>query len=97
MMPKSLLRCSSYNLQLLRWVYRFRFDILTCRSATHQAISLEQFQASMEGIYSTSVCKETIDESPMAYKPMQEIIECIHPTVEIQKIIKPVYNFKAKG
>ena len=70
---------------------------LMSRSAAHQAISIEQFQASMAGIYSTSICKETIDESPMAYKPMQEIIECIQPTVEIQKIIKPVYNFKAKG
>jgi RNA-splicing ligase RtcB len=70
---------------------------LMSRHDAHQAITLEQFQASMEGIYTTSVCAETIDESPMAYKPMQEIIECIQPTVEIQKIIKPVYNFKAKG
>jgi len=70
---------------------------LMSRHDANQAITLEQFQTSMKGIYSTSICKETIDESPMAYKPMQEIIECIQPTVEIQKIIKPVYNFKAKG
>jgi RNA-splicing ligase RtcB len=70
---------------------------LMSRTAAHQAISLEQFHASMKGIYTTSVCTETIDESPMAYKPMQEIIECVQPTVEIKKIIKPVYNFKAKG
>ena len=70
---------------------------LMSRHDANQTITLEQFQASMKGIYSTSICKETIDESPMAYKPMQEIIECIHPTVDIQKIIKPVYNFKAKG
>ena len=70
---------------------------LMSRTAAHASISLEQFEASMQGIYSTSVCAETIDESPMAYKPMQEIIECIHPTVEIRKIIKPIYNFKAKG
>lgn len=37
------------------------------------------------------------DEAPMAYKPMQEIIECIEPTVRIEKIIKPIYNFKAQG
>ena len=69
---------------------------LMSRNAAFETISLEQFEASMEGIYSTSVCAETIDESPMAYKPMQEIIDCIQPTVEIQKIIRPIYNFKAK-
>lgn len=70
---------------------------LMSRHDANQAITLEEFQASMRGIYSSSICKETIDESPMAYKPMQEIIECIQPTVEILRIIKPVYNFKAKG
>lgn len=70
---------------------------LMSRSVAHQTITLEQFEASMQGIYSTSICAETIDESPMAYKPMQEIIDCIQPTVEIQKIIRPIYNFKAKG
>ncbi len=59
-------------------------------------ISLEQFEQSMEGIYSTSVCRETIDESPMVYKPMQEIIDCIKDTVRIVDVIKPIYNFKAK-
>ena len=49
----------------------------------------------MEGIYTTSVCYDTIDESPMVYKPMDEILECIKDTVEVEKIIKPVYNFKA--
>ena len=70
---------------------------LMSRHDANQSIPLEEFQTSMKGIYSTSICKETIDESPMAYKPMQEIIECVQPTVKIQKIIKPVYNFKAKG
>ena len=70
---------------------------LMSRTAAHASITLEQFESSMQGIYTTSVCAETIDESPMAYKPMQEIIECVEPTVEIQKIIKPIYNFKAKG
>ena len=49
----------------------------------------------MEGIYSTTVNRSTIDESPMAYKPMDEIIENIRDTVEITDIIKPIYNFKA--
>ena len=70
---------------------------LMSRHDANQTITLEQFQASMKGIYSTSICKETIDESPMAYKPMQEIIECVQPTVDILKIIRPLYNFKAKG
>ena len=70
---------------------------LMSRTAAQASITLEQFEASMQGIYTTSVCAGTIDESPMAYKPMQEIIECVEPTVEIQKIIKPIYNFKAKG
>lgn len=49
----------------------------------------------MNGIYSTTVNKSTIDESPMAYKPMTEIIGNIGDTAEIVSVIKPVYNFKA--
>ena len=49
----------------------------------------------MNGIYTTSVCKETIDEAPQVYKPMQEIVDCIGDTVSIEKIIHPIYNFKA--
>lgn len=58
-------------------------------------ITLEEFQESMKGIYTTSVLTSTIDESPMAYKPMDLILECIEPVVEDVKVIKPVYNFKA--
>jgi len=68
---------------------------LMSRSAAKESITLSQFKASMEGIYSTTVNKSTIDESPFAYKPMDEIIANIADTVEIMKIIKPVYNFKA--
>lgn len=49
----------------------------------------------MKDIFTTSVNRSTIDESPMAYKPMEEIIANIADTVEVVKIIKPVYNFKA--
>lgn len=49
----------------------------------------------MEGIYTTCVVPETLDESPMAYKSMDEIIDQIEPTVEIVQRIRPVYNFKA--
>ena len=49
----------------------------------------------MDGIYTTSVSFDTIDEAPMPYKPMEEIINNIVPTVTISKIIRPIYNFKA--
>lgn len=49
----------------------------------------------MSGIYTTSVSRETIDEAPQAYKPMDEIIRAVADTVEIEDIIKPIYNFKA--
>ena len=65
------------------------------RSKAKENVSLEEYQESMKGIYTTSVNQSTIDESPMAYKPMDEILERIKDTVEIVKIIKPVYNFKA--
>lgn len=70
---------------------------LMSRSEAKQSISMSEFKKTMSdaGIYSTSVNKSTIDESPMAYKPMQEIIDNIGGTVEIVDIIKPVYNFKA--
>ena len=49
----------------------------------------------MNSIWTSCVSNATIDESPMAYKPMESIIENIKDTIEIVKIIKPVYNFKA--
>ena len=68
---------------------------LMSRAKAKANISLDDFEASMEGIYTTSVNQSTLDESPMAYKSMDEIIENIRDTVEIECIIKPVYNFKA--
>lgn len=65
------------------------------RIEAFKSLNIHEFEREMCGIYSTSVCEETIDESPMAYKPMESIIENIEDTVDILKIIKPVYNFKA--
>jgi tRNA-splicing ligase RtcB len=65
------------------------------RNKAKDLISLEEFRQSMKGIYTTSVNQSTIDEAPMVYKPMQEIIDNIQDTVEILKVIKPIYNFKA--
>jgi RNA-splicing ligase RtcB len=68
---------------------------LMSRSKAKELISLEDFQESMKDVYSSTVCKETIDESPFAYKDMEEIMNAIEPTVEIIERIIPVYNFKA--
>jgi RNA-splicing ligase RtcB len=65
------------------------------RSKAKEKVSLEEFEISMTGIFTTSVNRSTIDESPMVYKPMEEIIQNIKETVDIEKIIKPVYNYKA--
>lgn len=68
---------------------------LMSRSEAKERVSMTEYKDSMKGIYTTSVNKSTIDESPMAYKPMEEIIENIKDTVEIIDVIKPIYNFKA--
>jgi RNA-splicing ligase RtcB len=67
------------------------------RSKAKENISVADFKKTMKdaGIFSTSVGKGTIDESPMAYKPMEEIMENIKDTVDIIDVIKPIYNFKA--
>lgn len=58
-------------------------------------INLEEYKNSMKKIYTTSVKEETKDEAPFVYKPLEEILEHIIPTVEVTKIVKPVYNFKS--
>jgi len=68
---------------------------LMSRSKAKEVISLEEFEKSMEGIYSTTVNRSTLDECALAYKPMDEIIANIQDTVDIINIIKPIYNFKA--
>ena len=66
------------------------------RRKAKETFTVNEFKESMKDIYSTSVVEETIDEAPFVYKPMQEIIDNIKDTVEIERIIKPIYNFKAK-
>lgn len=67
------------------------------RSKAKQAFTMDEFEDAMKGIYTTSVNQSTLDESPMSYKPIDEIIANIGDTVTIDEIIKPVYNFKANG
>lgn len=66
------------------------------RNKAKEIFSLDDFKESMKDIYSTSICESTLDESPFAYKPIQEILDNVKETVDIVKIIKPIYNFKAK-
>ena len=68
---------------------------LMSRSKAKETFSMDEFARSMDGIYTTSVGVDTLDECPMAYKPIDSIINNIGDTVEVSKIIKPVYNFKA--
>lgn len=68
---------------------------LMSRAAARRDLSVGEFQEQMKGIYSTSVNASTIDESPMAYKSMNDIVDNISPTVDVIQIIKPIYNFKA--
>lgn len=68
---------------------------LMSRSKAKQEIDLELFEESMKGIYTTSVCESTIDESCFAYKDVEDILKYIGDSVEVLEIIKPIYNFKA--
>lgn len=66
------------------------------RAKAKETIDLNEYKKSMENIYTTSVSEETKDEAPFAYKPIDEILKHITETIEVTKIIKPVYNFKAQ-
>lgn len=68
---------------------------LMSRSAAKAQFTVEEFEREMDGIYTTSVNRGTLDECPMAYKSMDDIVDNISDTVDIQAIIKPIYNFKA--
>ncbi len=70
---------------------------LMSRTEAKQSFSLSEFKREMDGIFTTSVNKDTLDECPMAYKPMEDIIKFIDDTVSIEKIVRPIYNFKAGG
>lgn len=64
------------------------------RNAAKKSIEMDVFEKSMEGIFSTSVCRATLDESPQAYKPMDEILHLIEPTAEVVAMVKPRINIK---
>ena len=68
---------------------------LMSRRAALGTLSMEEFRKEMAGVYTTCVLPDTLDESPMAYKSMDEIVAQIGPTAEIVERVRPVYNFKA--
>ncbi len=65
------------------------------RKKAKENISLEEYKKTMEGIYTTSVNEETLDEAPMAYKSLEDIIDVIKESVDVIDVMKPIYNFKA--
>ena len=68
---------------------------LMSRSQAKETFTVEEYQKQMEGIYTTSVGQATLDECPMTYKPIENIMDNIEDTAEVIDIIKPIYNFKA--
>ena len=67
------------------------------RTRAKNELDMEEYKKSMEGIYTTSVNEYTLDEAPMAYKSLSDIIDVISESVDITEILKPIYNFKASN
>lgn len=70
---------------------------LMSRADAKQSFTVSEFKKEMSGIFTTSVGRDTLDECPMAYKPIESILDNIRETVDVQHIIRPIYNFKAGG
>ena len=70
---------------------------LMSRKKAKYSLSMDEYRKVMldHVVYSTTISEATLDEAPMAYKPMSEILKDVRETIEVQEIIKPVYNFKA--
>lgn len=65
------------------------------RKQAVKTLSLEEYRETMKGVYTTSVNEGTLDEAPMAYKSLEDIIDVVSDAVDVIEILKPVYNFKA--
>jgi RNA-splicing ligase RtcB len=65
------------------------------RSKARDVIEMEDYRKSMEGIYTTSVSTATLDEAPMAYKSLEDIIDVIEESVDVIEVLRPVFNYKA--
>ena len=65
------------------------------RSKAKETLNIEEYKKSMAGIYTTSVNEATLDEAPMTYKSLEDIIDVIRESVDVIEVMKPIYNFKA--
>ena len=70
---------------------------LMSRTAAKNNLSLDEYKETMKGVYSTSINEDTLDEAPMAYKRLEDIIDVIKDSVDIIEVMKPIYNFKASN
>ena len=68
---------------------------LMSRSAARENLSMDEFRATMAGVYTTAVNENTLDEAPMAYKALSDILGIIEDSVDVIEVLKPIYNFKA--
>ena len=68
---------------------------LMSRSKARETLDMEAYYRAMAGIYTTSVSRSTLDEAPMAYKALEDIIGVIEASVDVIEVLKPLYNFKA--
>ena len=65
------------------------------RTKAKETLSMEDYKEAMKNVFTTSVNESTLDEAPMAYKSLEDIIDVITESVDVVEVIKPVYNFKA--
>jgi RNA-splicing ligase RtcB len=65
------------------------------RSKARDVIEMDDYRKSMEGIYTTSVSTATLDEAPMAYKSLEDIIDVIEESVDVIEVLRPIFNYKA--
>ncbi len=70
---------------------------LMSRTKARETLNLEEYKKTMEGIYTTSVNESTLDEAPMAYKSLSDVMDIIGESVDVVEVLKPIYNFKASG
>lgn len=68
---------------------------LMSRTKAKDTLDLEEYKQQMEGVYTTSVNESTLDEAPMAYKSLEDIIDSVRESVDVIEVLKPIYNFKA--
>ena len=68
---------------------------LMSRTKAKNSLSMDEYMETMKGIYTTSVNESTLDEAPMAYKSLEDIIDAVRESVDVIDVLKPIYNFKA--